>query len=172
MNIEKLRELKLYDFIREHATKHGRWYNFIEKNSVALPFELMSDNKVIHYKWHKNREEKFQKLVLDIIYTAVPGQSIEKKEKEFSEIYHFIKSNIFIHGYHMRSTVFKRDGEVAGYCIRIFDNSDWPCHVHPEFITHSTGRSPCPACYTAVTFGEFHPIEIVPVNSRFEEKTQ
>ncbi|AXG66621.1 hypothetical protein JA33_218 [Dickeya phage vB_DsoM_JA33] len=173
MDTNKLHSLGMYDFVKNHASKYGRWCNFIDRSSVVMPFELLRDRKVIHYKWRQNVPEIFIHPVVDIIFSALPEQNIENFGKEASALFEWLRLNIKDHGFHFRSFVFNNEeGERVGIVYRIFANEDFPCYIHPEYITHAEGRAPCPACYTAVTFGEFHPLEIKPVDSRLMEKTK
>lgn len=169
MDVEKLRSLGMYDFVKTLSIKHARWFNFDHRSSTAVPIEMMKDHKVFHYKHSENVPDIFHKPVVDVIFTSLPQQNPFNFEKERSQILEWFRNNLQENGFHFRPFSFKKGDKLVGMVLRIFADEDFPCRMHPEYITHTEGRAPCPVCKTAVTFGQFHPLEIKPVDSRLIE---
>jgi len=172
MQNRKQHEQAFVDFIKKLAAQKDRWHNVLFRDSFCYPVELLKDNKVCRYLHpFKNTDQKFIKPVVDVIFTRLPENFGGDIEYEYRLIFDYIKTHLMPNGFHVRPFRFMDDKTVRGYVFRVFYNSDFPCTIHPEYITHAEGRSPCPICKTAVTFGEFHPLEIKPCDSRLVEIT-
>lgn len=154
--LDRLNEISFVPLVKFLANRERslRWYNFVDTNSHAFPKILTDDHKTFHYFHRSDSPEP--KPVIDVVFAMRPEQNdFGMFESQCTEIFNFVLGVVNKHGFHVRPFRYCKNDTLVAMVFRIFNNKDFPCTIHPEYIEQE-GTSLCPICKTEVVFGKFH----------------
>lgn len=166
--IERLNLISFVSLVKHLATRERfshRWYNFVDRDSHAIPGELTSDHKTFKYL-HAPLRNTTPKPVMDVVFNMLPDQTdFEMFENQCTEIFNFVRGVVNKNGFHVRPFKFYKEEKLVAIVFRVHEDKDYPCILHPEYMD-AEGKSSCPVCGTEVVFGKFHP----PVSNKNESR--
>lgn len=156
--IDRLNALSFVSLVKHLAIRerlNRRWFNFVCRDSHAIPTTLTPDHKTFHY-FHRN-DPVAAKPVVDIVFNMLPDQTdFEMFQNQCVEIFNFVHGVVNKNGFHVRPFKFYKEQKLVAVVFRVHADADYPCTLHPEYMT-AEGKSSCLKCGTEIVFGQFHP---------------
>lgn len=156
--IDRLNAISFVSLVKHLSLREQRsvrWFNFVDTHNHTVPTVLTPDHKTFHY-FHRNDPVE-AKPVLDVVFNMYPDQTdFEMFENQCTEIFNFVRGVVNKNGFHVRPFKFYKEEKLVAVVFRVHANKDYPCTLHPEYMT-AEGKSSCLKCGTEIVFGQFHP---------------